>query len=354
MMINKLEYGIHTYSVEKILTYKQYKKVKKMCLDSGKVTVDSNIIAGIEPYFYYGFAEYGIKLYLIGLSAKIYQLRVQIEPCRVLGAPDPTALFRVNNRQYRALVKKVDAQLEKLSVPGSVDEMKINRCDVTINVSFDDHNILLEYLRILKKGYVPKRFEVITFKKNEGKAKDWKSANKTSYCISSKNERFLIYDKIAQLEMIKRCDKGLTNRNILRFEAELQRKALKKYLGTAAMQSNQDLLFAAMDKAQPIIRGYFHKMNLDCNAHLRYADVVSQIEGTMMRAKTKEHMLYLIKKTSDGINLNSALNKIQDNLGISKRQANQILDKFRQLGISPVTLRNGSAFQDLPSLLHIV
>lgn len=352
-MKNDLEYGIHTYSVEKVLTYKQYKKIKEMCLVSGKTKDDSNILARTESYFYYGLVEHGIKVYLFGLSGEIYHLSIQIEPCRVLGILDPTALFRANKRHYKQLVKAVDTELKKLLVPGSIDGMKISRCDVTINVSFDDHNILSEYLRILKKGYVPKKFEVTKFQKGDGKAKDWESANQTSYCISGKNERFLIYDKIAQLKMIGRWNEGLANENILRLEAELQRKALKKYLGKTAMQSNQELLSAAMNKAQPIIRGYFRKMNLDCNAYLRYAEVVSQIKGARVSTKTQERMLYFLKKTSDGKNINSALEKTQDHCGINRRQANQILKKFRQLGFSPVTLRNGSAIRELPPLLRV-
>lgn len=352
-MTSKLDYGVHTYSVGQVLTYKQYRKVKKKCLDSGKVKENSDIITGMESYFYYGHVKQGIKLYLFGVSGQIYHLSVQIEPCRVLGSSDPTALFHANQQRYKQLVKAVDAQLQKLSVPGSIDGMKISRCDVTINVSFDDHNILLEYLRILKKGYVPKKFEVVKFQKNEGKAKDWKRANKTSYCISGKNERFLVYDKISQLKMIGRWDEGLTNKNILRFEAELQREALKKYLGKVAMQSNWKLLSVAMDNATSIIRRYLQKMHLDCNAYLRYADVASLIENAQVSAKTKERMLYLMKKTSDSKNLNAALDKLQDHFAINRKQADRILQKFQQLGISPVTLRNDSPYQELTSLLHL-
>lgn len=352
-MTSKLDYGVHTYSVGQVLTYKQYQKVKKKCLDSGKVKENSDIIAGMEYYFYYGHVEQGIKLHLFGVSGQIYRLSVQIEPCRVLGSLDPTVLFRANKRHYKQLVKVVDAQLRKLSVPGSIDGMKISRCDVTINANFDDHNILLEYLRILKKGYVPKKFEVVKFQKDEGKARDWKSANKTSYCISSKNERFLVYDKISQLEMIGRWDEGLTNKNILRFEAELQREALKKYLGKVAVQSNWKLLSVAMDNATSIIRRYLQKMRLDCNAYLRYADAASLIENAQVSAKMKERMLYLLKKTSDSKNLNAALDKLQDHFAINKKQADRVLKKFGQFGISPVALRNDSSHQELLSLLHL-
>jgi len=170
---SKLDFGVHTYSVGKALTYKQYTKVREKCLKSGKVRENSDIIVGKESYFYYGHVEQGIKLHLFKVSKKIYRLSIQIEPCRVLGSSDPTALFHPNQKRYKLLVKSVDAVLEKLSVPGSIDGMKISRCDVTINASFDDYNIMLEYLRILKKGYVPKKFEAIKFQKGEGKARDW-------------------------------------------------------------------------------------------------------------------------------------------------------------------------------------
>lgn len=342
--------GVHTYSVGIVITHKQFKKMWDACYKTGCIDDGSDIWKKRERLYCSAFQEQGIKVYLTGKCGKLYRLRVQIEPCRVLGEQDPTGLFQPDTQSHRQLVKTADKLLKKLKVPVSIDQMKISRCDLTINILFSTQAELMEFLRILKKSFLIKHYDHVVFQKNDQKAKDWKTANAHSHCVSCKSASFLIYDKIAQLEMIDRCDDRLLGKHILRLEAELKRPALKKHLGKAAMATNRGILFAAAEKTPKVICRYLKRMQPSCTQYLRYEDAVDLINGSKMKSKMRKRMLHLLRKTSDKDSLSNAVGALRYEYSLSEGQCNTILKKFKELGISPITLRNDSEFDELPAL----
>ncbi|MDE7247777.1 MAG: hypothetical protein K2N43_07805 [Lachnospiraceae bacterium] len=298
----------------------------------------------------YAFLDQGIKIYLHGKSGKWYRLRIQIEPCRVLGEKDPAALAKLNKDTYKKLVKTADKLLKKLEIPCSINEMKISRCDLTVNVEFFDQDELTEYLRIFKKSFVPTAYTHVFFKKNDGKVKDYKDANNHSHCISCKSANFLIYDKVAQLKMIDRWDDSLSGKNVLRFEVELTtRDAIKKRLGKSATQTNYKLLSTAAKNCKGVVGWYVKRLQPECEKYVRYEDAVTLVEDAHLSKKTRERMLYLLRKTSDKESLSAALEAMQEKFDLKKGQCKTILKKFRKLGISPITLANKSSFKELPA-----
>lgn len=62
-------------------------------------------------------------------------------------------------------------------------------------------------------------------------------------------------------------------------------------------------------------------------------------------------MLYLLRKASDKESLTAALENMRKKFGLSKSQCNNVLKKFRNLGISPITLPNSSNFDELRPLI---
>lgn len=342
--------AVHTYSAGMVLTYEQFKKIQKACLKAGFIQETPDIWDKMEQLYCSVYQEQGIKVYLYGQAGKLYRLRVQVEPCRVLGESDPTALAKLDRRQYRELVKAADKMLKKLKVPCSIDKMKISRCDLTVNIEFSSQEELMEYLRILKKSLRIYPYKHVSFKKDDQKAKDAKTANDHSYCITCKSASFLIYDKIAQLEMIGRCDETLMGKHILRLESELKRPALKKHLGKHSMETNYKLLSSAAQKSIKVIRWYLSRMQPPCEEYLRYEDAVEMVKDSNSKKKIRERMLYLLRKISDSESLTAALEKLRKKYGLSKNQCSNVLRKFEKLGISPITLRNDSDFDMLSAI----
>lgn len=344
-------YGVHTFSAGMVLTHKEFKEVKHACKKSGCSLDTSDPWDNIEQLFCYAYLEQGMKVFLYGEPGKLYRIRVQVEPCRVLGDADPTALAKLGKRQYKELVKTVDSMLKKLKVPISIDKMKISRCDLTMNIEFSSQDELMTYLRIFQKSRLIPKYSHVFFKKNDHKVKDYKAANNHSHCISCKSASFLIYDKIAQLEMIDRCDETLMGKHVLRFEAELKRTPLEKHLGSQAMDTSYKLLSTAAKESKRVIRWYLSRMQPPCEKYLRYEDAVCVVEDASLKEKTRNRMLYLLRKTSDKESLTAALDALKEKYHLTAGQCKTVLKKFRQLRLSPITLTNASNFDSLPYIL---
>jgi len=348
-MILSITHGIHTLSVGMVLTHKQYKKIWDTCYAVGCIPNISDVLKNKEELPCCTYIEQGVKVYLHGKPGKLYRLRVQIEPCRALGEKDPTALTKLDKDTYKKLVKTVDKILKKLKVPRSIGEMKISRCDLTLNLEFSGQDELTEYLRIIKKSLIPWPYTHVFFKKDDEKVKDCKSANAHSHCLSCKSANFLVYDKIAQLKMICRCNKELSEKHILRLEAELERPALKKHLGKSSVETNYRLLSSSTKKCTKVVRWYLKRLQPECERYLRYKDAVDLVENVKLKKKIRARMLYLLRKTSDKDSLTAALDAMREKFRLSKGQCKNILKKFHKLGISPITLANSSTFDELPA-----
>lgn len=80
---------------------------------------------------------------------------------------------------------------------------------------------------------------------------------------------------------------------------------------------------------------------------LRYEDAMERVsKAPNISEKHRKQMRELIQKCSDCENLYYALQKMY----LSDKQRDRLLRQFRELGTSPVTLRNGSPLEKLPSI----
>lgn len=344
--------GIHTYSVGMVLTYRQYQTIKEKLYEVGAVSAKENVFKGTERLYSAVYEKKGLKIFMHARAGKLYRLRIQIEPCRVLGEHDPTAVWNPERKTYKEMVKTANRLLKPLKIPLSIHEMKISRCDLTVNLFLKNSTELNEYLRILKKSRSIPRYKRVSFRPDEKKAIDPKTANQHSYCVCCKGASFLVYDKLAQLEMIGRSGNRQGDMYILRLEAELKRAALKQHLGKTAFENNRTLILRAAEKVIPVVNWYVKRLQPSCERYVRFEEAVTAVQEMKCKQKTKERMLYLLRKTSDSDTLDNAIEKMRRKFELSKGQCTGVLKKFERLGISPITLRNNSEFEELSQLLR--
>lgn len=137
------------------------------------------------------------------------------------------------------------------------------------------------------------------FRENEHKAKDCKAANKHSCKQYCKSTAFFAYDKTAQLEMIDAFPDVLIGKRVLRLEAQLRRKAMKKWAEKDAVDSGNWAIIKVLGRsAEQVLDWYLIRIQPVKGDYLRYQDAVeavSQVRGK----KTGERMLYLLRKASD-------------------------------------------------------
>ena len=174
-----------------------------------------------------------------------------------------------------------------------------------------------------------------------------------SYRIKSKKALFTAYDKIYEMQQGNRCPDELGDTHILRIEAELKRDALIKRLDRDEMCSNEKLLKSAAKNANRILVSFLERMQVGTGNHIRYCDAEACIKKAKLEDKQKNRMLYLIRKVSDS-DLSSALVNMCKEYNLNNNQCERILNRFEELGITPITLRNNSQFGSLPSLISIL
>lgn len=245
------------------------------------------------------------------------------------------------------MVRLVDKMLDKVSAPCSLEDMKLYRADVTTNAIFDHMKWVAEYIRIYKKSMILPHYKLDWFREKEKKAKDCKLANRNSHKQYCKSSAFFVYDKTAQLEMIDWFSDTLAGKKVLRLEIQLRWKALKKWVDNGELGSNWEIIQSVCKNQEKIIKWYLGRTQPK-GQYVRYKDAVDLINGAKLKKKTRDRMLFLLRKTSDKESLTSALEALQMEYSLSKGQSKTVLKKFQKLGISPITLANHSDFNCLP------
>lgn len=346
-----IQYGIHTFEISQTLTKKQFNTVLNQMYTKSQVAHNTT---GRESYTLLDKQMLGITITLYPIrERRTYRVNIKIEPCRILGSDDPTAIYQYAEKSYCKLRKLCDRYLEIFHIPGGINTMKICRCDLTCNLIFKDQEHVDAYLRILKKSHLIPGYRVDKFKNWEKKAKDPICANQHSHCIRCKQASLLCYDKIDQLKMINRCPDWMEYAAILRIEAQLKRPALKRWLERDALENQPAVLKAATNRAGMVIASYLVKLFPCEGTHLRYKDAVSSVQK--VKNKTlRNQMLYLIRKVSDAATMDSAAQKfIEYYSDVKEKLLKKVLNRLEKLGVSPITLPNNSSIPHLASLTEL-
>ena len=336
--------GIHTYSISKELTNRQYQEIIQSASRCGRPY--QSTWAGEEKSTAkrtYRFEKFsGVQLTLYDISkdeynAGIKRVTVQIEPCRLLGDRDPTALFHPTKQNYGALLKRLGNVFASLSIRGEPDTMPLCRVDITENIFLDSPDMVQGYLHVLKKSLIPRDYKLEKFHK--GKAKDVHRANQHSHCLKTNHVTVLAYDKVDQLQMIGRGDELIDEKSILRIEVQMKRKKFLQYVGEETV-GNRAILKELYRQREVILEDYQKKMGLVYGDHFTYQNAVHRIERNIKKPELRERMLLLLRKCSDRKNLTQAIRYLEEEGGISRKQTQCLLEKFRKIGVSPITLPN--------------
>ena len=248
---------------------------------------------------------------------------------------------------------RADTMLKQIDCPCKLKDMKLYRVDVTANLIFETSSLVESYLRILKKSLILPRYHVEQFKKDEGKAKDCQEANRHSYKQSCKTAAFFAYDKTAQLEMIDAFPASLVGKRVLRLEVQLRRKGMRNWVSKDHMDNNGKVLNTLYEKTGDILRWYLKRLQLKGQRHVRYKEAKEMIDGLRSK-KTRERMLYLLRKASDRKSLSAAIEDLKEEFGLKSGQITRVLKKFDKLGISPITLTNTESEENLPALAEFL
>lgn len=346
----EVQMGFDTSSYYHFLSSKQKRKIlERLQKLPGFRTIKDDYLSESYRYGSDYFAAEGVKIYVFREKRNTWDLFVVVHPTLVLGDDDRSALYQASKSSYNKAIKTVDKMLKSVNIPFSLDDMLLYRLDVTINLIFEDGKLVNEYIRILKKSMILPHYRLDWFREKEKKAKDCKLANRHSHKQYCKFAAFFIYDKTAQLEMIDHFPDTLIGKRVLRLEAQLRRKALRKWVSDKKLGGNWEIIQEIYKNRKRIIKWYFGRIQ-PVGKYVRYKDAVELIRAAKLKEKTKDRMLYLLRKTSDKESLTAALKDLKAKYHLTGSQCCTVLKKFRKLGISPITLQNSSNLDELPSI----
>lgn len=348
-----IKFGIDTLSYYLKLTSKQKSKIMENLKKLPKFyTETSDYCENTYSYLSDCFVDEGVRIWFSRKNGKPWGLLIVVHPTLALGISDRSTLYIPRKKsEYKKIVQTVDNLLDSVNIPCSIDEMKLYRGDITANLIFDKSTLVDEYIRILKKSRLLPHYQLDLFRKSEHKAKDSKTANQHSHKQYCKSAAFFAYDKTAQLEMIDAFPASLLGKCVLRLEAQLRRKGMKKWVGKDSMDgSNWSIIKKLGEQSEKILQWYLKRLQPVNVAYVRYRDAANMIESIKGR-KNRERMICLLKKASSSDSLTAALEKLRKEYGLNKGQCKNVLRKFERLGISPITLTNSSDYDKLPSLL---
>ena len=347
-----VEIGIHTFSLFHKLSYSDVQNLIELLQEQGHCRkIKDDVYSGNRAYFSDYFSQYGVLIYLYQHLNGRSGISLRVTPCTALeGQYAATSLYQPTKKNYRKLTDILDRMLDELELDFTSEDMTISRADPCANLQLDESDLVAEYLRIFRKARVIRHYKVVTYQKSAKSVKNAKEANQHSYRQQSRRASFTAYDKRYVLQQLDRCPNDLTDKGILRIEAELQREALLKRIKAKKGWSNEKILKESAKRSAQILSKYLCQL-LGAGDYMRYQDAVALIESAKMKKKMRERMIYLLRKTSDSNNLDRALAKLQKKYNLKESQANRVLKKFQRLGISPITLQNRSESNALPSIL---
>ena len=113
--------GVHTFEISQTLTKNQFTSVLNRAHARGKLIHNKK---GQESYVLLDQQMPGITVTLYPIyPRRTYRVNIKVEPCRVLGSDDPTALYQYSKKSSHKLQRLCDRYLEMLCIPGSIETM---------------------------------------------------------------------------------------------------------------------------------------------------------------------------------------------------------------------------------------
>ena len=338
MKLKQVNLGIHTielyagklkyYQVQKTIDHLvEQKSIQQIFSDS--YSIDRHLKSTY-------LVDQGIRMRLHQSHDKSNGISFAVNPSTLLAkAYQALTLYQPTMENVRELQERLADVFDEIHLSDhgipilTPEKLSLSRMDLTADLHLSKSADIPSLIRLFRKSMIPrhyKRFEL------EGK-KDY------SFEFATNEISFKIYDKIYELTQNGRCPKKYAGRKILRLEVSLKREA---FLSKLKMKRKDDLytmLRAGYESAALIIQEFIEKLFPSQGVHLPYPVAEQQIRKSKLDADTKEHMLFLLKKTSRGAGLDTAAQKWKTHYNIvDARKFHSLIRKFDELQVNPITL----------------
>ena len=346
-------FSIHTIELSMEISYREFHTIKDQLYRQQESRKGSWIYPdnwGNHICTYY--KDYGVRITLEhNGSEKIdtYFIRMVVNPRKLI---DPRASYIGILPPEKYSVKKLKKAFAKL-FQNTVFENNINayhlaRVDLCTNIRCDSNRLFRELVRVLRKLPTPPKYDRRFYEH-----KDKKKANKYNkhylrfHCGT---KELVIYDKTYQVrngELIVGYES--LPEGVLRFEVHCERDYVRKLEKQFGTDVTTDLLWCLMQGSERLMVDHFARCFSDVQ-FLQMDDLTEAIEKSAFKKKNKEAMLESVYRLQRTQSVDKALEKMEK-AGYS---TDGLLDRFDQLGISPVPLRKNFCAAKLPGPVELL
>ena len=362
MKLKNIKMGIHTIELYAgNLKYHQIQKVIDQLVERKSIQQIFSDPYSIDRHLKSTYlVDQGIRMHLYQSHDKSNGISFAVNPATLLeGSYQPLGLYQPTKANVSELQEQLASIMETIQLcdynPSvytldesslSQPDLSLSRMDLTADLYFDKSADIPSLIRIFRKSMIPRHY----------KRRELKGKEDHFFELSTKKISFKIYDKIYELTQNDRCPQKYRDRKILRLEVSLKREAFLDRLNLGRKDDLYTMLKAGYDHIRDEINYFLDKLFFFFLIHMPYPEAKKTIQKSKLDPDTKEQMLFLLKKVSDGAGLDTAARKWMKTYNIvDARKFHSLIKQFDKLHVNPITLttKDKTEIPSLRTLIHL-
>ena len=306
------------------------------------------------------YSEHGIRFYLTrgtdswtNIVKIVLNPRRLVEPqCDYLGImlSDEKSLDEMEHR-FTDIMRKINSP-KSPELPECMDEWKLSRIDLCVNLEFDRKKLPQQLIRLLSCGNAAAGYERSCYSYPSEKDGSFMKLEKHSIKFSNKRIALTAYDKVYQCkyENLAMPDEM---QGILRLELQCTREWIRDENKKHHCKSTREAIDYLSRHSQEYLRKYADKLLMP-GEYCREKILKERIQNAPgIRKGSKKQMLKFIKVLANGkTDVGGAIKQFKACL--SGKQLRSLLEHFEQLDICPVPLDKHSKLKTICSIPNIL
>lgn len=346
-------FSIHTFEVFARLTAREYTRIKNNLFNiqneqklKGGIYKEKSWKGKGERYRCSIFKKSGIRITLeknCNKEMEFYIIRIIVNPRKLIDPHcPPVGIFIPEKANIKKVAEAFNEVLKDTDIPNDLNWYKLSRIDRCVNIYCDNQRLFRELVRVLRKLPTPPKYERKYHVSGDRKADN--RYNKHSICFACKTRELIIYDKTYQI-----IENGIVvdyedlPQGVLRFEVHEERERIRKVEKEHPEFTTQDILWHFVKTSEEKIPRAFSQCFSEV-PFLRIEKIYETIEASRYSDETKTAMRELAHQLQRKQSVDKALSTLEK----QKINTAKLLDKFENLGISPVPLRENFCAESIP------
>ena len=291
--------------------------------------------------YYNRWSDHGVQV-SIQKPTSIYcrKMILRVNPSRLLGNAEATALFTPTNSNMEDLVQALDAIVREIPISQTIHDFKLNRLDLCQNTPVNNA-VLLEYIRLLEKGASCTGWKPVTY-----------SDQRASHSFRRENDRYqvTVYDKLYQISDQLLSTSWDNPFSLLRMEASLFSKGIDQQLQQLSLDRYHPwyiLMDTLCYHGKEIMLRLFQRLVPDSPYYTLSKAKELILQDPDFPSSKKWKLIEFLEKIN-------RYAKLDTNSILQFKNGKKRLKQLRTIGINPVTIEARAGISWLPSLPQLL